>query len=58
MKNCDQRLENTAHGRKPRAAFSSLRLISLFFSPSVNRLECVATVSGSGSAYVPSTNDS
>ena len=33
VKNCDQRLENTAQGRKPRAAFSSLRLISLFFFP-------------------------
>ena len=59
VKNCDQRLESTAQGRKPRAAFSSLRLTSLFFFPSVNRLEFVyATVSGSESAYVPSTNDS
>ena len=59
VKNGDQRLENTAQGRKLRAAFSSLRLTSLFFFPSVNRLEFVyATVSGSESAYVPSRNDS
>ena len=32
VKNCDQRRKSTAQGRKPRAAFSSLRLNSLFFS--------------------------